>query len=393
MNSGAGKAKPSTFLTVLLVVMSSYPPLSTDMYLPALTSIAVEFGAADSMANLTLVLFFIFFALATLLWGPVSDKYGRKPTLLTGIGLYSIASLGCVLSQSVHMLIFFRILQALGAGAPVTVSVAIVQDLYKGEQKKQVLAILGALMMVAPVVAPVMGTAVLSFSGWRIIFLFLMILGVLSFAGGLFVPETNISKTNKSVIKSFSGIFTVLKNSFFRQTVLVFSLPAVVILGFVGGSSSILMSGFGIPGSLFSLYFAANAVFSIIGSLLYVPFSRRISDNKLVYIAFSVTFISGILLTFFGELSPLSFMMCIFPATFVLALIRPLGMNIMMDKSGNDAGSASSIINFLFTLIGSISMELIAMEWSDRTFIYALLTMGTGLVSLSLWSFFMQRNK
>lgn len=383
LTDGAGS--PSTFMTVLLVVMSSFPPLTTDMYLPALTSIAEELHTSISLANLTLVLFFVFFSLSTLLWGPVTDKYGRKPSLLVGIVMYGLASIGCALSHSIHTLIAFRILQALGAGAPVTVSIAIVQDLYKGDQKKKVLAILSALMMVAPVVAPVLGSTILSFSSWKSIFLFLFMLGLVSLIGVFFIPETIRHKSNKSVLGSFSGLFIVLKDPFFRKTVVIFSMPAIIVLGFVGGSSSILMSGFGVSSNTFTAYFATNSVFSILGALLYVPISKKIGIKPIVYTSFFVMLISGGLIATFGNTHALSFMFCMFPATLAAAVLRPLGVDIMMEKSGNDAGSASAIINFLFTILGSASMEIIALEWNSRTLVFAILTLFSSVFCLLFW--------
>lgn len=384
------KKNSNVFLTVLLVVMSSYPPLSTDMYLPSLAEIAKEFDATDSLINLTLVLFFIFFSISTLMWGPISDKFGRKPSLLTGITLYTIASLGCFLSQSAFQLIVLRIIQAIGAGAPVTISIAIVQDLYTGEHKKKILSVLSALMMVAPVVAPILGSFILSVSTWRTNFILLFLIGFLSLAGCFFIPETNKFPSKKSVIKSFSGIFTVMKAPFFRKAVFIFSAPALIVLGFVGGSSAILRSSFGVSGTTFTFYFALNACFAIIGSLLYVPVSRHFKANSLVVFTFLVALICGELILLFGNLSAGMFMLLVIPTTLFTALIRPLGMNLMMDESGNDAGSASAVINFLFTVLGSISMEIISFNWHDRTSIFAVLTMLAGIIGLLGWNMLKQ---
>ncbi len=133
------------------------PPLATDMYLPALPQMAANFNTSDSTASLTLVLFFVFFAFSTLLWGPVSEKYGRKPSLIAGIALFTIASAGCVVSATVYQMIIWRVIQAIASGAPLTISLAIVQDTYTGDAKKKILAILGALTMVAPVISPSLG--------------------------------------------------------------------------------------------------------------------------------------------------------------------------------------------------------------------------------------------
>ncbi len=385
--------KSRGFLTSLLVVLSSFPPLTTDMYLPTLNKIAIEFRTTDSIVGLTMVLFFIFFSISTLLWGPISDKYGRKKSLFVGVGIYIIASIICMVSTSVTEFIVARVFQALGSGAPVTVSIAIVQDIYKGEHKKKVLSILSALMMVAPVVAPLFGTFVASMVTWRGIFAVLSIVGVLSFIGSLFIAETNLNPSAKSVFSSFSGLFLVLKDSFFRKSVIIFSLPNIVVLGFVGGSAAILQSGFGISGSLFSIYFASNAVFSILGSLVYVPLSRKFSNTSLIISAFGVTLLFGVAMFVVGSYSAVFFMCCMIPASFVSALLRPLGMNLMMENSGNDAGSTSSVINFLATLMGSLAMEVVVLEWSNRIAVFACLIICTGLIGIVGWKWVEKKAK
>lgn len=380
--------KPRFFLTLLLILMSSFPPLSTDMYLSALPSIAKEFGTTGSIVNLTLVLFFIFFAISTLVWGPVSDKFGRKPALVVGLTIYSIASILSVFAPSVYFFITTRIFQAIGAGAPVTISIAIVQDLYKGESKKKILAALSALMMVAPVVAPIFGSLVLSIAGWRVIFGILFMLGFLSLMGSLFIRETKHESVNTTLIEAFSGIFSMLQDKFFRKAILIFSLPALTALGFVGGSSLIFMTGFGVSRTLFTVFFALNATFAIMGSALYVPVTKIVNPKKLVFVAFSVLAICGLLVTLFGKLSPVAFILCVIPGTMMTAMIRPLGVGIMMDCSDDsDAGSASALINFMFTLIGSAGMQIVALNWHDRAITYGCLGIFTGLVCFVSWIF------
>lgn len=374
-----------TLLTVLLIILSSYPPLTTDMYLPALPEIARTLNSTDSFINLTLVLFFVFFAIATLLWGPVSDKYGRKRSLISGIVLYTVSSIACSFAQSDIQLIIFRILQAIGSGAPVTISIAIVQDLFQGEDKKRILAILSALMMVAPAIAPLIGSTILKFAGWRFIFSCLSAIGLTSLIGCLFINETIKNKSESPVYKSITGVFRSLKVSFFRDTVILFSLPAIIALGFVGGSSLILISGFGVSSFQFTFYFALNACFAILGSLLYLPISKKIKLKPILSWTFVITVLSGLLIMVNGTNNPALFILSIMPATIVTALIRPLGMGIILENSGSDAGTASSVINFLFIVFGSFAMQLIGLNWTNRALTYGVITLITGIISFTLW--------
>ena len=385
--SGPLITKTGSFLPVLLFFLSLYPQLSTDMYLPALPLMIKVFDTSGSTINLTVIFFFIFFAIATLFWGPLSDQFGRRPTLLIGIALYSLASIGCVFSESVNQLIFARILQAIGAGAPMTISFSIVQDRYTGEAKKKLLSILSALTMTAPAVAPIMGSTILVVFDWRMIFVLLFLLGVGSFIGCLFLTESCPAKITRNSTESnfFKGIPRVLSRTFFRQSLLVFSLPAICALGFVGASPLIFMKEFGLDSRTFSYLFAANAVVSILGSLLYIPISKILSNKTITAAAFLILALSGVLVTLFGGSDPYLFLLCLLPGSLMVAMTRPLSVHLMMDSAGPDSGAASAIINFLFTIFGSLGIYLISMEWDSMASVYGIIAIVAGGVSFVAW--------
>jgi DHA1 family bicyclomycin/chloramphenicol resistance-like MFS transporter len=377
--------KQGVFLPILLFVMSAFPPLSTDMYLPALPDICRIFKASESTANLTLILFFVFFALSTLVWGPLSDRFGRRPALIAGLLLYSSAGAGCAMAQSVDQLVAFRILQALGTGAPVTISIAIVQDVYSGESKRRILSVLSALMMIAPAAAPVFGAAVLAFSDWRSIFISLSAVGVLCVAGTLSIRES-APEGRRSGAEGFAvRLYRVMRRPFFRRSVVIFSLPSMFILGFVGASPFIFMSHFGISSAMFSFYFALNALFSIAGSMLFVPLIRKLSAGAIIQGIFLVLILTGLLLLLWGNGGPAQFLLCVIPGTVVSAVMRPLSMDILMDRAGPDAGAASSMINFMFTILGTAGMQVLALEWNNRIAVYGIMTIMVGALSLMSW--------
>lgn len=125
-------------LIALITFLSAFVPLSTDLYLPALPGMAKYFNVSADLTNLTLILFFAFFAAGTLLWGPLSDKYGRKPILFIGLSIYSAASMGCVCSWNIHSLIAFRIFQAIGGSGAVAVAMAMIKDVYDSRSREPI---------------------------------------------------------------------------------------------------------------------------------------------------------------------------------------------------------------------------------------------------------------
>ncbi|MCC7556195.1 MAG: MFS transporter, partial [Methanoculleus marisnigri] len=150
-------------LIVLIALLSAFVPLSTDLYLPALPGMGDFFGVSAGLTNLTLILFFLFFSLGLLFWGPLSDRYGRRPVLLAGLALYIAASAGCAASWDIWLLIAFRILQAVGGSAASAVAMAMVKDVYDGRKRESVLALVQSMVVVSPAVAPVLGAFMLPY--------------------------------------------------------------------------------------------------------------------------------------------------------------------------------------------------------------------------------------
>ena len=177
-------------LIVLLVITSLVTPLSLDMYTPAVPHMTEHFNTSESMVNLTLVGYFLFFAVGLLAFGPASDRYGRKPMLLAGILTYALASALCALSVDIVMLIATRILQALGAGAVSAVSTAVVKDAVVPERREALLSVVQVMFVVGPVLAPVAGALILQVADWRMTFWVLAGIGLLCAGLALLFDET-----------------------------------------------------------------------------------------------------------------------------------------------------------------------------------------------------------
>ncbi|NRT71368.1 multidrug effflux MFS transporter [Clostridium beijerinckii] len=375
-----------------ITLLSAFIPLSTDIYLPALPKMVESLNTNTSIVNLTLILFFAFYALGTILWGPLSDKYGRRTILIIGITIYTIASISCVFSGNVYQLILFRILQAIGCGAATAVSTAIVKDSYSGRKLVTVLALVQSTAMLSPIISPVIGAMILSVLSWRGVFEVLGALGVLSLAGSIAMEETIEKRYTGSIINSISNIGVVSRNRGFMSLLITFSIMSIPSLSFISASSYIFVDSFGLSPKVYSYYFAANSVFFLLGPLAYVKLSRYYNKIPYITIAYIVMAISGFSMCITGNLSPVIFMISLIPASFFGSLIRPQTTSIMLNQIPKETGAASSLINCAWTLFGCVGMIVISSSFFNRIIIMGLMYLITSVISLILWRIFSKKH-
>ncbi|MDN7013519.1 multidrug effflux MFS transporter [Methanoculleus sp. FWC-SCC3] len=372
-------------LIILIALLSAFVPLSTDLYLPALPSMGDYFGVSATLTNLTLILFFLFFSLGLLFWGPLSDRYGRRPVLLVGLALYIAASAGCVISWDIWHLIAFRILQAVGGSAASAVAMAMVKDVYDGRKRESVLALVQSMVVISPAAAPVLGAFMLPYTSWQGLFAVLALIGVVSMAGALVLQETIPSRYNGTMAQSVRRLGAVLKNPGFASLLIVFSLVSTASLAFVSASSYIYQEGFGLSEQWYSFYFALNAVGLIAGPFLYLWLSRHASRRSIVASGFVVMIGSGVLVCLFGSLGPLAFALTLFPASLMGSAVRPGGAFLMLDQQREDTGSASALINCTGLVFGSAGMVLVFLFGKNLVLGLGAINVAVGVACLLGW--------
>ncbi len=372
-------------IIVFLAMLSAFVPLSTDLYLPALPTMTRYFHVHEFQTNLTLILFFIFFSLGTLIWGPLSDKYGRRPILLLGLTGYTIASILCAVSLNIYQLIFFRILQASGGSVASALATAIVRDMYQGRKRESTLALVQSMVVISPAVAPVIGALLLQFTSWRGVFATQAILGVIAFTGAAVFQETLQLKSNGTIIQTIGRLLVVLKNPGFSSLLIIFSMPTIATMAFISSSSYIYQDTFGLSSQVYSYYFAFNAAGMLIGPLIYIMLSARFKRFSIINTCFAVMVLGGILVYLLGRNGPWFLAVMLLPATIVASCTRPPGTYFMLEQQKEDAGSASSLMSSFAIMMGSFGIIMVSLGLGNLIQVVAVLNIILGTLCGGLW--------
>ncbi len=368
-----------------LALISAFPPLSTVLYLPALPQMVEALDTTKARVNLTLSMFFLFFSVGLLFWGPLSEKFGRKPILLAGLTIYVFASLFCAFSQQVEQLIAGRIIQALGGSAGTVVATAIVKDLYSGREREKIMATIMSMVIIAPMVAPVLGALLLKYTSWRTIFVMLAAIGAIALLRGMLFQETLSGKFTGSVIGSWCRLLVVLKNPGFSFLLLIFSLAPIALMAFLASASYIYIEGFGLTEGQFSLFFAFNATCAMVGPTIYMRMRRHIEPKLIITGCFTLIAVCGAVVSVFGHISPWLLALSVGPVTMAVITVRVPGTHLMLEQQEEDSGSASALINFFAMFMGSMGMQLVTLWPGNLVANLGHIQLGTGMVCCVLW--------
>lgn len=372
-------------LVVLLVVGALVTPLSLDMYTPAVPHMTEFFGTSEAMVNLTLVGYFLFFAVGLLIFGPVSDRYGRKPVLVAGILAYALASAACALSTSIGMLIAMRVLQALGAGAVSAVSTAVVKDAVVPERREALLSLVQVMFVVGPVLAPVVGALVLQVADWRMTFWVLAGIGAVCSALALLFDETLPvdERYDGSVTGSLKQLGVVARNKGFSAFLGIVGLYNLPFMAYIAVGSYVYITFFGLSELEYSLYFAVAALLTVFGPFAWLAASRFVSARRFTDILLGVGLASGLVMLAVGELSPTLFCLTFLAFALAEAAVRPYSTNILLSQQEGDTGATSSLINFAHTAIGCVGMLVAVLPWPNFVTgigIIIVASMGVGIL-------------
>ena len=272
----------SRFLPVLLTAIVGLGALSIDMFLPSLPAMTLAFGSDAATAQLTVTLFLAGLAAAQLLWGPLSDRLGRRRVLLTGLAVYAAAGTACAFAPSMSLLVAARVVQALGAGSGPVIARAVVRDLYEPERAARVLAAMGTAQALTPILAPMLGGWVHVLAGWRAVFLVLGAFGAAFLVTAWrIVPETNVYAGARGAGEG-GGLAALLRHPRYAAYVAAAALMFSGQFAFITGSSFALITILGVPPTVYGLCFGAVAVGLMAGNFVSVRLGPRLGIDTMI---------------------------------------------------------------------------------------------------------------
>lgn len=330
-----GGAAVALSLVLTLALQSAVPPFATDTYTPAFPQVTRDLGTSASLVGLTLTAFFLGLALGQLLGGPLSDQRGRRVPLIAGGLICTLGAVGCALAPSIGVLIAFRVLQGFGGGVAAVVARAVLVDVAHGDVLARVMSIMMALGGLAPMIAPVLGGAILTVGGtWRTVFWVLVGFGTAMMVTAIaFVPESlPTERRHRGGLGQFaSGLAQVIRLRPFVGYTLTAALSGFTMMAYIADSSYVLQGQKGLEPLPFSLFFASTALAQVLVSVANARIVGRFRPRHLVGFGLAVSVLAVAVL-----------------AVSVLALGTPLlltcfGFLVLMAVQGLIFGNASAL--------------------------------------------------
>lgn len=350
------------FLIVFLGLLSAFGPFVIDMYLPALPEMTEVFQCDSSVIQLGLTFCMIGFAVGQMLFGPASDKYGRKSVLIFSLIIFVCASLICCFSTSIWVFTIARLLQGIGGAGGIVLSRSIAADMYSGRELAKLIAILSAINNIAPVAAPIAGGAVTHAWGWHGIFIILLILGI-SLLGICFTLQESLDRQNRftdKLIASINGYKEVLRVKGFAPFSIVYAFAMASLFAYISATPFIVQEIFGFTDLQFSVVFAINAIALATGSALSLRFNRM---NKATLYGSVISMILAVTGTFLSLLISPIFLLYEIPTflmLFGIGLVLTGSTSQAMELGRSHAGAASAVIGGIGYIAGGLVSPLVS---------------------------------
>lgn len=376
------------FWLILMALITALGPITIDMYLPAFPAIARDLGVSQHNIELTVSSYLLGLSLSQLFIGPLTDRYGRKKPLLFGLGLYLLATLGCLFATSFEMLMLSRTLQAFGAATCIVIPRAVIRDHFNTQEAAHALSLLMLIMGLAPVLAPIAGGYLAPIVGWRGLFGFMLLAAILLIMLCIakleesLKPEHASQLNAKTIFKNYAGL---LCHKNFMAFALCGGLAMAGLFSFISSSPTIFIDQFGVAPEHFGYLFGLNAGGMILGSQLSVRMLRKHPSHTVLKKALLLTITGssvGLLLALTGLINLPLFVICMLVLSCGIGIINPNATALALKEQGGRLGVASALMGCILFMFGTLTSSLVS-SWQTGTAVPLL----TSLFVCSLISF------
>lgn len=374
-------------LIILLAAVSALGPASMQILLPALPVIKSTYTVSTEVAQLTLSLSMLAIAIGTLFYGPMSDKYGRRPIMLLGLSITIVGSIACWLANSIEWLIVGRFIQAFGGAVGLVLARAIVRDVYGAEEAARVIATLVMVMVVMPMLSPALGGELLARFGFHSVFvvtafLCVLILILLSYQ----LPETLEEPVPfdgvRSMILTYLSLF---KSRIFCGYAFCVTFVSVVFFSFISAAPEIMVSVLKRPATEYGYYFIIIPAGFMAGNYVARYFNKSLGLDRLITIGAGIGVIGiclALILQALGFSQPLALFVPIALATFGNGITLPNAQAAAINEFPKLAGSASGLTGFLQMSFSAVAAQLVAVIFNGTVYPLLLLMLGASVTSL-----------
>ncbi len=363
---------PSAELVLLIGALSAFAPLSMDMYLPGLPTIATDLGATPAEVQLTLTACLVGLALGQLIVGPLSDTVGRRRPLLVGLAVYTVASLLCALAPSVWGLVALRVLQGVGGAAGIVIARAVVRDHFQGSEAARFFALTMLVNGLAPILAPIIGAQLLLVTTWQGVFLVLAAIGAILFVLAALrlreslPPERRRRGRMADVTRSYREL---LGDRRFMGYVMSSALAFAAMFGYISASPFVFEDIYGQSPQAFSVFFAVNALGIVIASQVSGLLVGRVPPARILLTGLCISAAGGVLLITAAAagLGLMGIAAGFFGVVASYGFVAPNAAALALADQPHQAGSASALIGACQFLVGAIAAPLVSLGGTTST--------------------------
>lgn len=374
-------------IIALLAALVAFGPMSIDMYLPSLPTIAEDLQTSAESIQLTITLFLVGFCLGTMFYGPISDQYGRRPVLISGIIIYTLTSIACTLVDSAEQLIWLRFFQAIGGAAASVLARTIVRDIFDPKDTAQILSLMHIITMIAPLLAPILGGYILIWFGWRTVFFSLAVFGAICLAIVLLYLNETYPKENRSstsLTSAFANYGRIFSNKQGLGLVLTGALSFAGMFAYITGSPFVFIEYLNISPVSYSYLFALNILGIIIFATINTRIVKRVGVKKMLAYGSRIAAISGSLLLVANLLNIDGLITIFVPLFFYISVIGFVGANCIAELLrlfSSSAGVATATFTMSMFGLGFISSMAVGFFHDGTPFAMSLIVFISGIGS------------